>query len=553
MCLAAAVLGAAAGNAHGGSPTCAAPFPPSRCFAAESPRSLPGRPASAGPQQPIASSRPAKAPDQPAARFTAIQTRRAKEVPAETVTQPAAPGAKPAAAEAELPLSRDELFGVPGDNDAGSEKASPAQLRTGPPAEGPEGLPSQALQGGGLGLHGFLQFEPAYTYGSPGHWSRGVVRAQVEKQARLGERVKAKAALRLDVDPVYWLSDFYPAPVKEDQRLELLLRDAYIDFPVGERLELRLGLQQIVWGEVVGLFFADVVSARDLRDFILPSFEIVRIPQWAARAEYFWRDTHLEAVWIPVAGYDNIGKPGAEFYPFQPPPTPGFNQVLLDDKRPGASLANSNLGLRASGLLNGWDLSTFYYRSTSAAPTLYRQAETGASPPVVTFEPRHDRIWQVGGTLGKDLGRFVLQSEAVYTAGRQFEVARLSAADGVVPQDTLDYIFSLTFTLPKDGRLNLQAFQRIFFQHDPDILYDSVESGVSLLLSARLLPKVEPQIFVVQSLNSNDRMIRLRTTWYAEQNLSVAFGVDTFAGPPLGYFGRFANRDRLYGEVRYSF
>jgi hypothetical protein len=66
---------------------------------------------------------------------------------------------------------------------------------------------------------------------------------------------------------------------------------------------------------MVGLFFADVVSARDMREFILPEFDQMRIPQWAARAEYFADDYHAELLWIPVASYDNIGKPGAEFYP----------------------------------------------------------------------------------------------------------------------------------------------------------------------------------------------------------------------------------------------
>jgi len=52
------------------------------------------------------------------------------------------------------------------------------------------------------------------------------------------------------------------------------------------RLGFRLGRQHIVWGEMVGLFFADVVSAKDMRQFILPDFDMIRIPQWAARAEF---------------------------------------------------------------------------------------------------------------------------------------------------------------------------------------------------------------------------------------------------------------------------
>jgi hypothetical protein len=132
-------------------------------------------------------------------------------------------------------------------------------------------------------------------------------------------------------------------------------------------------------------------------------------------------------------------------------------------------------------------------------------------------------------------------------------VSSINASPGVIKQDTLDYIIGLNFMLPREGRLNLQAFQRIFYDHDSSIIWDEFETGVSLLASAKVLPKLEPQIFIVQSLNTNDRMLRLRATWHAVKNASIAFGVDTFTGPQFGLFGRFADRDRVYGELRYSF
>ena len=86
--------------------------------------------------------------------------------------------------------------------------------------------------------------------------------------------------------------------------------------------DLRIGRQNIIWGEVVGIFVADVVSAQNQLEFILPPFDIIRIPQWAARGEYFFGDSHLELIWIPYPTYNDIGKPGADFYPVQPGSTP---------------------------------------------------------------------------------------------------------------------------------------------------------------------------------------------------------------------------------------
>jgi hypothetical protein len=48
-------------------------------------------------------------------------------------------------------------------------------------------------------------------------------------------------------------------------------------------------------------------------------------------------------------------------------------------------------------------------------------------------------------------------------------------------------------------------------------------------------------------------MIRPRLAWTPVQNLSIAFGVDIFNGDRNGLFGRYADKDRAYTEVRYSF
>jgi hypothetical protein len=405
--------------------------------------------------------------------------------------------------------------------------------------------------GSGFGVRGFVQTEVARTIASPTHWSKLLTRAELGAQGAFNDQVKWKLSGRLDYDAVYDLTNFYPSDVKKDQRFNLYARENYLDFGAGN-WDFRFGRQQIVWGEVVGLFFADVVSAKDRREFILPDFDILRIPQWAARAEYSGKDVHAELLWVPVASYDNIGKPGAEFFPAPPPPPPGFATQFQGEVRPARDLANSNYGVRLSTLQSGWDVSGFYYRSTDASPTFYRQVVTVPQPAFI-FQPRHSRITQFGSTVAKDFRSFVLKGEAVYTRGRQFEVMRLSDVDGVVQQNTLDWVLGLDFTLPKDTRLNVQLFQRLFFNHDPDIVPKKHENGYSVLLNHKLTDSLEGQLLWISSLNRSDWMLRPRVTWNFEKNWRVAAGVDVFHGPPLGFFGRFNNRDRVYSELRYSF
>ena len=442
------------------------------------------------------------------------------------LAQGAATGSK---GEEAAPLTRDMLFG---------------------PAVNAETKPAYRLGG-------FFQGAAAYTYADPVHWSRGVGRLQVVGQGEIADALKWKLSGRVDGDVVFATSNFYLDAVKKDQRLDFFWGENYIDFSAGS-WDFRLGAQQIIWGEVVGLFVADVVSAHDMREFLLPSFDLIRIPQWAARAEYTAGDSHVEFVWIPVPTFDNIGKPGSDFYPAPlPTPTPTEVAALFEDpERPARKLSNSSYGFRANTLVAGWDLAAFYYRSYSVAPTFYREPSGNASQPFV-FRPRHDRIWQAGGTVSKDFGEVVLRGEAVYARGQGHAVADLTATQSVVKRSTLDYIVSLEFSLPSmpaDTRLNVQGFQRVYFNGDADDLAIKDDGfGASILLSTKLTSAFEPQILWIQNFKDGGGLVRPRLNWYPAKNSTVGFGLDIFTGSSDGFFGRYHNRDRLYAEFRYDF
>jgi hypothetical protein len=254
-----------------------------------------------------------------------------------------------------------------------------------------------------------------------------------------------------------------------------------------------------------------------------------------------------------VPTYDETGKPGAEFFPWQPDYSDlGYTTLYRNERKPARKPSNGNYGLRAGWLNNGWDLSGFYYRSTDAAPTFYREVNPG--PDTVTYEARHDRITQFGGTLAKDFGSVVMKAEGIYTKGRGLTVLRLADADGLARQNTFDWALGLDFALPAETRLNIQFFQSLITSaRDPGLIQDKRENGYSVLVNGKLAPRFEAEVLWVASLNRTDWMLRPKVNWMFERNWRFVVGADVFHGPPLGYFGRYSAQDRIYTELRYSF
>jgi len=487
-----------------------------------------------------------------------------------------------AAKESDSPLSRDELFGVapevekntkpvpkaetaPASKDDlfGIEPAMKGGQRT-PAAK--EALPSSKdeLFGEAPAIQktpraevspwqGFFQTELGYAYADPEHWTKTMARLELGTHGQFGNGVRWKVSGRLDYNPVYDLTDYYSASVRRDQLVELQLRETYLDFSAGG-LDWRVGRQHIVWGEMVGLFFADVVSAKDMREFVLPDFQTLRIPQWAARAEYFKDDFHAEMVWIPFPSYDRMGKPfdpaksgaGADFFPY--PVSPAGIPLVAGEQKPDYGLNHTNVGLRLSQLTHGWDVSGFVYSSMDSQATFYRDPVNKQ-----VFYPRHDRIWQAGGTLAKDLGPAVLKAEAVYTDGRRYNTLNLVDEDGLVKQNTLDWAVGLDFNPTAETRLNAQLFQRVYFDHDPYSVFDRLESGASFLVNHQFSSSWEAEALLVHSLNRSEWMLRPKVSWKFQPNWRLTGGVDVFHGPPTGIFGRFDQQDRVYTELRRDF
>lgn len=415
-------------------------------------------------------------------------------------------------------------------------------------------------KGGGSGtkLSGFAEVELAYTTPSPAHWSRLLTRLQLDATGAFSPDVNWKLSGRVDYDAVYNLTNFYLPSVADNARLNFFARENYLDIGAND-WDFRLGRQHIVWGEMVGLFAADVVSAKDLREFILPDFAIVRIPQWATRAEYSKNDFHAELVWIPIATYNKIGVPGAQFYSYPPAPPPGFAEVIQDEQFPSNSLSHTNYGVRLSLLRNGWDVAGYYYGSMDQSPTFFRTIVNDPQPTFV-YQPRHDRINQGGFTLAKDFGFGVLKAETVYTQGRKYNVNTLSTPDGLVSQNTVDWVVGFDFSLPAlpDTRLNVQGIQRIYLNYDSGIGedvygYAKYENGYSVYTSTQFGQGWEATMQWAASLNRNDWMLRLSLARTFEKNWRAQVGVDLFDGSPQSLFGQYSNSKRVYGQLFYSF
>jgi hypothetical protein len=398
----------------------------------------------------------------------------------------------------------------------------------------------------------------AYRLHDPGDVAKLRTTGWLDAKYTFSDTATLRLAARAWYDAVFEATGRYPANVERDQETDVSLREAVLALSSGDG-DVRIGRQQIVWGEAIGTFITDVVNPKDFREFILPDFSEIRLPIWAVDATYrLATNVTLEGVWTPDTRFNKLGKRGAEFefaapaYRFQGP------VVRLPDDADEFSVERSEGGARLSALHRGWDASLIYYDQADKTPVLrQRRAPQAAGPELILLQPTHPRVRIVGATLAKSLDEVVFRGEAAVTVGKQYETVDLRDRDGVVRRDTIDYLVGVDATV-LDVSTSLQVSQKILTGSVHDLARGGVEGVVTTSVALRLSrPFVDdtlvPGVLFVINANRADFRVSPRIDWLVTGAVTVSLGADVFEGPRRTLYGQFDRNDRVYVTTSWRF
>ena len=410
-----------------------------------------------------------------------------------------------------------------------------------------------------LRVRGRLAEEFAYRLHDPGDVSKLKTLGWLDGKYTVSDAVTLRAAVRGWYDAVFDATDRYPANVEEDQKTDVSLREALLS--VSHRdLDVRLGRQQIVWGEAISTFVTDVVNPKDFREFVLPDFSELRTPIWALDATYRLAEgVIVEGVWTPDTRTNKLPKQGAEFQ-FARIPYRFHNPVVhLPDDQDEFSVARSEGGVRLSVLRHGWDVSLIYYDQADKTPVLFqRRVSQPAGPDVIVLDPQHPRLHIVGATLGKSFEPVVVRAEAAYSIGKHYETIDPLDPDGVVRRDTLDWLVGVDYTFFEKVDTALQLSQRVLMGTATNIVRPGVDGQVTTSVALRAATgffdnTLNPSLLFVVGVNRADYRLSARIDYLVSGAVTLSVGADIFEGPHQTLYGEFDRNDRVTFTTTWRF
>ena len=188
-------------------------------------------------------------------------------------------------------------------------------------------------------------------------------------------------------DSAYDIRDQYEDVRAQSAQYEVKIREAFVDL-ILPPFSLRLGKQQVVWGETDNFRAIDIINPLDLSwHWARESWEDIRIPLWMVRGIWdigklgFVEESFLELLWIPADFKPNkvttdVNRPWAFFGDGLPR---GANSVIvgnqaydlnftLNDRKPDQTLGDGQGGFRFKAIWGEIDFSLNYFYGFSADP-----------------------------------------------------------------------------------------------------------------------------------------------------------------------------------------
>jgi len=383
-----------------------------------------------------------------------------------------------------------------------------------------------------------------------------------------------------------------------DDNLHEVLREFYINYMHGN-WNIRLGKQQIAWGESDGLRLCDIINPLDLsregpfRDSD-EGYETTRIPLLLAKINYTFSDIQFGPIYEPGVEFvfnpgdirqnrspdDSIWQPHAALLP------PGITTSIKNDK-PDKQLRHREWGFRLTGNIRETYTSLIFYSGYLHDPIVCSTGfNAGTGTLFVTKE--YEKVHSFGLTASRELYGFrnvfksqvnpVLRLEALYQHDHPYNTTNFpevfTGGEELDKKNVLRYMLGFDWSVKMDF-LNPDRYVFVsaqFFHYHilnyPD-KYD-LQNGpygdwkarenqyysTLLIRTSYFNDLVKPQILGVTDWTYGTYWIKpkirfeLGNHWRPEVG-----GIFIFAGhdDQRREFGHWADRDEIYFKLAYQF
>ncbi|MFQ5498475.1 MAG: hypothetical protein ACE5FH_02280 [Candidatus Zixiibacteriota bacterium] len=337
------------------------------------------------------------------------------------------------------------------------------------------------------------------------------------------------------------------------------LRETYMKFRLGSKLDVKVGRQILTWGTGDLVFINDQFTKDYLSFFVGRDDQYLKAPQNALRVEYYNPLGDLAVVWTPRFEPNRLptGRRLSYFNPIVGDITGEVDRFTF--RTPEPLFRNGEVAARLRRQVNNFSLAAYYYHGFYKNP-LGIESVVVAGDSLIAGVAVHPRLNVYGASArGATIGG-VLWMEAGYYDSRD----NPDGINGNLPNSSLRGLLGYERQLATNLTANLQW--QLDYLQDYDSFKDNrsgdgvhlrgevtqmVTSRVTSLLSSELLTV---SLFMFYSPSERDFYIRPRVGYKHSDELTLAMGANLLGGDHDNTeFGQLRKNDNLFIKLTYGF
>ena len=473
---------------------------------------------------------------------------------------------------------------------------------------------------GKLSLAGYLEGKAIYAFDRDTPRENPSEKLGVELKASSSSWLSSKIFLQavddgkvIDPDNKALFNQF--DRIYQDKNPYVNVNEAYLDIYTG-KVDFRLGVQKFAWGRLDEINPTDNLNTMDLTEGGINDEIERKIGVPSLKINMYSDMADVELAWVPVYVPYRLPQPDERWFPkvLKPPEVIKtdtmvgnipVNTSYQDIDLPAHTVGNSEMGVRVSKYIGGWDLSCSYFTGYDPMPLTDAPVDLTVKllNPLaldyrintqVTMVPEIHRMDVFGFDFTTTMSSFTVRGEYAYFKNKYYNQKIDPVLEQLVTKSRQDEIYKefMTKYLASGGRDNVQVFH--IDPHIP-IQEDSMKYGLGLdyiygdtTLSVQFIQELipnfnadKPVYFNKNGLNTmltflfkqfflqNTMEFNLRTVYEVEfqdfiikpslkynftDNLQGTIGILFISGKyDDSLFGQFKDNDEMFAKLRCSF
>ncbi len=343
----------------------------------------------------------------------------------------------------------------------------------------------------------------------------------------------------------------YPREIEQRYRFQEQTREFYLQSSF-ENISYKLGKQIIVWGEADGAEVTDVISPRDLSEFLFIPLEDARIGQVMLTTEYYQGSEQWMLILNPDPKVNRFARPGHEYALPSMTDQPGI--MVKEENKPVGSLVNMEIGIRWKKTIEQSDLSLMAADLIADTPVYRFEHINDQGLPVL--QPEYFRFQMLGAAANLTEGNFLWKGELAGKFRRVFQRSDFLKKNALIERNVIDTALGLEYDangayliIIEISNQHLLNWTRKInsFRRDEGNLYASISKNF-------LHETLKPQYTLLHQIQDQETVHQFETVYEINDQWSSTFKGTYFdSHQKNSSLGFFQNRHRISIDIEAHF